>query len=45
MFAEQTGLRLLEGTRALGMRAGDALVDQVVSAQAAGGRLSEPVAL
>lgn len=40
-FALQTELRRLEGTRALGRRGSKALVDQVVSAHTAGGRLSE----
>ena len=44
-FAAQAELRRLEGTCALGMRGGDALVYLVFSAHTAGGRLSEPVAL
>ena len=43
-FAAQAELRRLEGTCALGMRGGDALVYLVVSAHTAGGRLSEKVA-
>ena len=44
-FALVDGTESTEGTCALGMRGGDALVDQVVPAHSAGGRLSEPVAL
>ena len=43
-FAAQAELRRLSAPGELGRRAGNALVDQVVMAHSAGGRLSEPVA-